>query len=190
MIRGRIVTPASTAVKRGYTRKPAPSGSSVKMCSHCGINPRLKDRLVCATCHGYQAVHKRKRPAHLIQRAIERRGRPKLCKVCDSLGPVAAGRCSACYWYLANHRQERPRWLWDKDFRCIVCGYPKHAARGLLFHKEKCNACRAYKLRTGNERPKTLWGDGAYGFCDCGYPAEHKHDGFSLCNRCFGEATR
>lgn len=166
----------------------------MKLCSHCNLNPSHAHKL-CTVCIKYRDRHGGEmRPLSLIKRTAQRRSKAKWCKVCGNPGVCVLRRCQACYAYWTRHHKERPTWLWDEDFRCIVCGFPKKAAMRRkdrpgrkLFVKNRCSTCFSYYLKYGKDRPSYLWGNGTYGWCDCGYPANYWRGGVGVCARCNGE---
>jgi hypothetical protein len=160
------------------------------ICKECGIDKRLPKRgITCSACNRYRLLHGVPRPATLIQRELAKRNAIKWCEVCGHPDIYALQKCKLCHDYWLAHKKARPRWLWDKDICCSVCGFPKKALkRGrngrLAFRKDKCLPCDTYQREQKRPRPAYLWGKGSKGWCDCGYPAEHQIDGFTLCNRC------
>lgn len=151
----------------------------MQMCQHCQLNP-AHSHGICTTCIKYQKRHAgASRPLTHIEKVSQRRRRARWCQTCGNPEIEAARRCKACYSYWHRTGKPRPRWLWDEDFCCIVCGFPKKAAHrknrpggGLKFWKGRCFACYGYFHKFKRDRPAYLWGRGTYGWCICGYPAE------------------
>lgn len=116
------------------------------------------------------------------------------CKVCTRPQIHKTGRCYTCYWFWSNNGYDRPRHLWDVDAKCSNCNFPLAAAGRRPTFKDgsmrrrqcngRCQACDSYWRKYKRERPRHLWGDGAYGWCSCGHPANYQKDGFDLCSRC------
>lgn len=103
------------------------------------------------------------------------------CEHCGSMiwGYGVKGLCRACDQYVRRHgrlptaEERRPgsRRQIDRDV-CLNCRRPRQA--GEVFEDGRCEACAGFRLRHGSERPSAFWGDGRYGWCACGEPANHK----------------
>jgi len=176
----------STVVKKQEVKVQA---QPVTICKDCGIDKNLTRGGVCSTCRQYKRTHGKARSADLIERLETRRHGVRWCRTCGSTDLFIEQRCRPCYRYWKLYNKERPRRKWDKDFCCVVCGFPRKAAmiqkRGRAnFYKDKCLACYNYEKRLSKPRPEYLWGKGSKGWCDCGYGAEHQIDGLKMCNRC------
>lgn len=161
------------------------------LCQHCGLDlVHANDR--CETCYAYFRKHGMERPFILIERAMERRTRPKWCVNCGDTRIFRLGRCNACCKYLRLNHKERPKYLWNTDACCLTCGYPKRAMKcnrqgRKQFIRGRCVTCYDYKRRYSKDRPRYLWGIGKHGWCECGRPANYKKDGFNLCTICAEE---
>ena len=160
-----------------------------KLCMVCGEKP-IDCSGRCATCRMYFKKYGVERPASLIEKAralrMFKQNSARWCRNCGSLELGYNMRCFLCANYLARHGKERPRVLWSDDPRCKNCKKPL-PTDGRRYHSGKCELCRHYEEEVGRNRPPHLWGDGKFGFCECGYPADHLIDKFPLCNRCAKE---
>ncbi len=162
------------------------------ICANCKLEKKHSAFGLCNTCYVYQSRHGEPRPLHLARYQAGKQSQPKWCMTCGYPGIFGLCRCQACYMYWLRHKKERPKWLWNEDICCKNCAYPKKAAlhrkSGVsVFHKGRCGPCYRYKNRTGNERPGHLWGNGKFGWCLCGRPANYQKDGFDLCTICAEE---
>lgn len=150
------------------------------LCQRCYRIKRRSER-------GLRVIPER-RKGYWLGTIRKRRGNPRWCSNCCSpnlFGRV--GRCENCHVYFKKNRKERPRHLWDKDSTCKTCNRPlvrhAHPAKGY------CGACYGYIRKNGRPRPCDLWDRGEYGWCECGRPASHQADGFSLCDSCAADAV-
>lgn len=154
-----------------------------KFCVNCGSKgTHAKGR--CITCYKYFWVHKVDRPLEFIERKAKRVSAPRWCKVCGHPALYRSFRCHACHDYYMRCRKERPRHLYVsiEDGRCANCGI---SALGVpRFRRGRCRRCYEYKMRHNTERPESLWGNGPFGYCECGQPANHMIDKFPLCDSC------
>lgn len=156
------------------------------LCERCGLDPVWALHR-CGTCLRYYKKHGIERPYELIEIVRRRRQSARWCKNCGKPEVRNLLRCAACYKYWRINRKERPQSFWVEE--CMTCGFPKQAAPLTKdgcrkFHSGRCSPCYRYYKKYRRERPKELWGAGKFGFCECGYSAEHQVDGFNLCNRC------
>lgn len=162
------------------------------ICANCKLEKKKRSFDLCAACYDYQHTHKKNRPMHLVRLELEKQERSKWCHNCGSPNIRACFLCMPCYNYKNRTGKHRPKWLRDDEFCCTVCGIPKRltpldADGATTFRKGKCRACASYQRYHGKPRPPELWGNGKYGWCDCGYPAEHQIDKINMCNRCVKE---
>jgi hypothetical protein len=155
------------------------------LCKRCGLKPVVRHER-CGACGNYWKRHGEERPWTLIQRAIDHAEKPRWCKVCGNLNIYFDLRCRTCYRYRERNGHERPYRLWAKDMACKNCKRPR--AEGMRWCKLRCHNCDQYLRKHKKERPKDFWGDGQYGWCECGYPADNLFEKIPFCNRCFREA--
>ncbi len=133
----------------------------------CTRPPHAKG--LCQTCYVYMRDHNgAMRPLTLILKDATRvvTRKEKSCLNCDATNILAMGRCNTCYRFWKKFNYDRPRYLWDRDYRCDTCSYP--LARDRKPMKGMCQACYAYKFVFKHDRPMYLWYPGPLGFCDCG----------------------
>ncbi len=159
------------------------------ICANCKLEKKKRSFDLCEACYDYENTHKKNRPMYLIRREIDKQKRIKWCQNCGNPNIRALFLCLPCYLYRQTTGKQRPKWLWDEEFCCTVCGIPKKltprdADGATTFRKDKCRACASYQRYNGKPRPEHLWGNGKFGWCDCGYSAEHQIDGLNMCNRC------
>jgi len=211
VIRGRFTgaldDPQHVPQKRKYKKKPAITGG--QLCANCQkVGVLAKGR--CSACYQYHHRYGKERPLYYSvekclvcgERDARKKGRcercyqyllvfgvdrtkressPRWCKNCGHRKTHGLGRCNPCYRHFRRYGKERPRYKWDVDACCKTCGVRlKTVNRAISGY---CEACYEY-YRKDLVRPRYLWGIGTHGWCECGYPAEHKIDDFCLCNRC------
>ena len=151
-------------------------------CKVCSLKPaEFKGR--CRPCQLYYRIHGVERPLELIERSVERASKPRWCKVCNKPSTeLRRLRCERCYRYWLLHRKDRPRHYWCDDLKCKVCQIPLSAAKRVI--QGHCKKCYEYKRKFDRQRPQHLWGNGPFGYCECGQPANHMIDKFPLCDSC------
>jgi len=124
-----------------------------------------------------------------------------ICTNCKAEVAVTKGLCKTCYNYQNVYGVNRPRRLYSRPEHCKNCGYPlvSGAQNGIARpSKGLCRRCYEYQKSFKVARPPRLWQKGAYGWCDCGQPAEHiiavkihNHvDNIPVCDACCAEEMR
>lgn len=160
---------------------------AVKLCSNCKRKPAYRGQR-CTTCRAYLYNYGIERPQILWFKQAERIEKkakaPAWCSNCGSMEISHNFRCYRCARWLHEHKRERPRHLWAEDPRCKNCTHPLPVAKGRRKTSGLCQLCRVYFNKYKKHRPKKAWGIGSAGWCDCGAPAEHKINKFTLCNQC------